>query len=951
MLIRYLLPLLLIAPAWAESTAITPADPQLGRPVDFYQDLFPVLESKCLACHNVKTKEGALLLESIDSLLKGGDSGPAVVAGEPDQSLLYKLASRADEPVMPPLPNNAQAKPLTPRELGLLRQWIQEGAQRGNPPPASALQWRPVPSQIRSIGSLALSPTNRFLAAGRANRVVLIDLIARREIAQLTDPALLSIQFNDAPMYGQGIAHRDLVHAVAFSPDGRWLASSGYREVKLWEQVSDQRLAEWDAGVEVTAFALSPDGARAATGQVDGSIRLWDIATGQPGPTLLGHAGAVRAIVFTTDGAALLTGGDDKTLRRWQLDGPQEAARLATPSEVTALLAGKEGAQAISAHQDGKLRVWDAAAWPAPPQEGAPAAEPPQPLREIGGHGQPVTALAWAPGTDEFLTACRDGNVRLINFADGKQIRAYALGAPVLSVTVTANGERVAAAAESGLARIWNRADGKQLAEIKGNPQLARQVALLTDEAAVAKARVGLRDEDQKQAEKDEKERDESLKKAIEARDAAIKARDEADQKLKDADQKAQDAAKKLEEQPEDAAVKKAKEEADKARTEAAAAQQKAVTALESAERAVKLSTEGLERAKQNAAQAKAAHEAAQTYAKECDERLTKAKEAAGQSPGACRCVSFGPEGLQVVTGGDGNRLDLWDGTAGAALETLAVDQPVRFAAFTSNGSLAVVDGNRLTIRDVRPQWKLAARLGPPADSPLEIAQSPFADRVLALAFSPDGTRLLTGGGEPSRSGELLLWDVATRTLVRPFTDAHSDTVFDVEFSRDGRYIVSGAADKFVKLFEVETGKLVRSYEGHTNHVLAVSIKADGSSLASGGADNAIKIWNLETGEQRRTINNFQKQVTALDYIGVSDNLVGCGGDKTVRLFTASNGNNFRTFGGMPDFVYDAVATPDQGLVIAGGEDGVIRVWNGQNGNEVTKFEPPAAGSETANAR
>ena len=109
----YCLPLLLVAPLFAaDATAIQPADPQLGRAVDFYQDLFPILEAKCLACHNVRTKEGALILENVDAILKGGDSGPAVVAGKPDESLLVKLAARADEPVMPPMPNSG------PRAMG-----------------------------------------------------------------------------------------------------------------------------------------------------------------------------------------------------------------------------------------------------------------------------------------------------------------------------------------------------------------------------------------------------------------------------------------------------------------------------------------------------------------------------------------------------------------------------------------------------------------------------------------------------------------------------------------------------------------------------------------------------------------------------------------------------------------------------------------------------------------
>ncbi|MCA9053549.1 MAG: hypothetical protein KDA75_06915, partial [Planctomycetaceae bacterium] len=820
---RWFLPLLLVVPAFADdSTAIQPADPQLGRAVDFYQDLFPVLEAKCLACHNLKTKEGALVLENVGTILQGGDSGPAVVPEKPDESLLFKLAARADEPVMPPLPNTAQAKPLSPRELGILRQWIQEGAKTGNPPPASEVNWLPVPAHIQSVQTLALDPQNRFLAAGRANRVVLFDLTEQQETAQLTDPALLSIQHNGAPMYGQGIAHRDFVHSVAFSPDGNLLASAGFRVVKLWERVRETQLADWDAGQPITAVAASADGALAATGHADGSVRLWNLATGQPGATLGGHTAAVRAVAFSPDGTSLYSGGDDKSLRHWQTSDGKQVGQLETPAEIKSLVVSRDGALVVSAHQDNKLLVWDKGATVA--QDPTPA-EAPKPVREIGGHGQPVTAMVWAPNSDEFLSACRDGNVRLINVTNGGQVRAFGLGAPVLDVTVTANGERVAGCGENGVTRIWRRDNGQQLAEIKGDPSRAANVASLTEEQTVAKLKVGLRDAEQKEAEKDLKEREESLKKANEQKEAAVKALEEPTKKQAEAAQKAMDAAKALEEKPEDDAAKKAKEEADKALATADEALKKAQEAIASADRAIKLSAEALERSKQTLETSKKSLETAQAYNTQIDEQLKGAQEANGQLPGPQHGLAFSASGGQLVIGGDGNRLDLWNGTTGAALESYATEMAPAFVDMTSNGSLLTAAGNRLIVRDVRPQWKLIASLGAKADSPLDVSQSPLVDRVLAVAFSPDGKLLATGGGDPSRSGELLLWDIASSSVVREFKEAHSDTVFDVEFSREGTRLVSGAADKFVKLFDVATGEHIRSYEGHTNHVLSVAIK------------------------------------------------------------------------------------------------------------------------------
>jgi WD40 repeat protein len=225
-------------------------------------------------------------------------------------------------------------------------------------------------------------------------------------------------------------------------------------------------------------------------------------------------------------------------------------------------------------------------------------------------------------------------------------------------------------------------------------------------------------------------------------------------------------------------------------------------------------------------------------------------------------------------------------------------------------------------------------------------------NRVLSLDFSDDGKLLATGGGDPSRSGELMIWDVGKQSLLRQIQDAHSDTVLGVDFSQNGQYLLSGASDKFAKLFEVATGNFVRSFEGHTHHVLDVSWKLDGTSIATAGADNVIKVWNVETGEQRRTIGGYSKQVTSVQYIGVGENVVSCSGDKQVRFHRTGNGQAYRKFSGGTDFMYTSAAARSETsvianvnneatIVIAGGEDGVLRMWNGGNEKSIRIIEPP----------
>jgi hypothetical protein len=215
-----------------------------------------------------------------------------------------------------------------------------------------------------------------------------------------------------------------------------------------------------------------------------------------------------------------------------------------------------------------------------------------------------------------------------------------------------------------------------------------------------------------------------------------------------------------------------------------------------------------------------------------------------------------------------------------------------------------------------------------------------FADRVVALAFSKTGL-LATGGGAATEDGELKIYDAATAKLVIDIKSAHSDTVFGVCFNPDGKMIASCGADKFVKTFDVATGKLVKQFEGHTHHVLDVGWRGDGKFLASAGADNAVKVWDFEKGEQARTMSGHSKQVTRLQFIGATTRIVTCSGDQTVRMWNVESGGTERQFQAGGDFLYAIGVSPDGALVAAGGEDGTVRLYNGQNGQLIKQLLPP----------
>jgi WD40 repeat protein len=307
--------------------------------------------------------------------------------------------------------------------------------------------------------------------------------------------------------------------------------------------------------------------------------------------------------------------------------------------------------------------------------------------------------------------------------------------------------------------------------------------------------------------------------------------------------------------------------------------------------------------------------------------------------------VAVSPD-KSAVAASRGNQVHIYDAGSGAYIRSL-IDpalttpdkKPLAAAHLSLVESLAYSpDGRYLASGSYQEVILWDAMTGMP-----RLRLSGFSDRVVALAFSNSGKLLATGGGPATTDGEVKVFDITTGKLVVELKNAHSDTVFGVAFSPDDKMLATGAADKFVKTFEIPSGKFLKQFEGHTHHVLAVGWKSDGKLLASAGADNSVKVWDFEKGEQARTIAGHGKQVTALAFIGKTPQFATCSGDQTVRFWNVDNGGNTRNFQAEKDFLYSVAVSPDGAVVAAGGQEGVVRLYNGNSGALIKNLLPPGA--------
>ncbi len=923
----------------AEAGPIKPAAVNLGRPVDYERDVYPVLEANCIACHNVAIDEGSLNLEEVELMLKGGKHGAALVPKEPDKSLIYKLAARSQKPAMPPLPNEMDAHVLTPNELGILRQWIVEGAAGGAGGDVKMVNWQPLPSEVRSIYAISLSPWARFAAAGRANQINVYDLGTGRDVASLKDPHLQSLQFDGQPMYPRGAAHRDFVHSLAFSPDGRTVASGGYRVVKLWQRPDDLSVAKIDGLGSVVATAVTANGQLAAFASADNSVKLVNVADGKTTHTLTGATAPASGLSFTADGSLLVGGSQDKIIRAWKTADGSLAWQRETPAAIHDVLLTPDGAQVLTAHADNMVRLWPTG--PVPTGDDVKPEEANQPVREFKGHGKPVTSLAWLPNATQFVSGSEDNTFRQWDLNNGRQIRSFSHGSPVQDVAVRPDGKFFAAVGQNSQAKLYDT-NGRAVATMEGNLSAQHAVTEATEAKAVIDSQVKFADTALKAAEKNLTDREAAVKTAKEAQTKAVEGLKEPQKKFTEAETKLKAAKDELAKKADDAGLQKKVADAQKEFDKQQAELKKATDAKTSADRSVALAEKAIPKAKERVATEKAELEAKTKQQTTLTAQEAEAKKAEQAARKPFQSVAFSADGKLLATAGEDQAVHLWNAETGEALEMI-------FGHSGAITSLVFLDADRLLsvaadqtarVWDTTPDWKLVATLGGNSDEPTDVTASPLSDRVLSLDFSRDGKKLAAGSGEPSRSGEIVIWDVEKQTVTQTIADAHSDTVLGLEFNRDGSKIVSGGADKFVKIFQVDDGKFVRSFEGHTHHVMDVSWRADGQRLASAGADNVIKVWNVETGEQVTTITGHGKQVTSVQFVGTGDNVITGGGDKSVRLYTASNRRQVRTFGGATDYVYSVASSRDGNVIVAGGEDGVLRVWD-EKGQSRFTFAPP----------
>jgi len=592
-----------------------------------------------------------------------------------------------------------------------------------------------------------------------------------RHVATRESPALLR----------DLVGHSASVLACAVTADGgRAVSASADGTLKIWDTATGHALATLDGHANwVLACAVNADGGRMVSASADGTLKVWDTTTWRALVTLEGHRAPVRACAMNADGGRTVSASADGTLKVWDTATGRELTTLdGHAGQVLGCAVTANGERVVSASEDRTLKVWEAATG--------------RTLATLRGHSASVRACAVIADGRRVVSASEDQTLKVWDATTATVLTTLrGHSAAVRACAVTADGRRVASASADGALKIWDTATGNALMTLHGHSAAVRACAMTADGGRVVSA----------------------------SADGTLKVWDTA--------------------------------------TEGALA------AMEGHSASVRACAVSLDGRRVVSASADATLKVWDTVTGRALATLQ------GHSAWVRACVMTA-DGQRVASASEDGTLKVWDAATGSALATLQGHRAAVLAcAVTSDGGRVISASEDGTLK----VWHAATGRA------LATLHGHSASVRACAVLAGDG-RVVSA----SADGTLKIWDIATGHALATLR-GHSNWVHACAVTADGRRVVSASADGTLKIWDIATGHALATLRGHSGWVLACALTADGKRVVSASDDRTLRVWDTETGDALAVLKGHAGQVVACAMSADADTLISASDDWTLKVW------------------------------------------------------------------
>jgi WD40 repeat protein/predicted Ser/Thr protein kinase len=210
--------------------------------------------------------------------------------------------------------------------------------------------------------------------------------------------------------------------------------------------------------------------------------------------------------------------------------------------------------------------------------------------------------------------------------------------------------------------------------------------------------------------------------------------------------------------------------------------------------------------------------------------------------------------------------------------------------------------------------------------------------QVVAAAFNPEGTRVVTSEAYPSNV--LRLWDTRTGKQIA-LLRGHGNESLAVLFSPDGKRIASCSFDQTVRLWDGMTGEPIATLNGHSGRVMAIGFSPDSRRLVSASQDHNLRLWGTANGEPIAILGGHAGDVRTVAYSPDGTLIASGSTDQTTRVWDARLAERNGILRGHTSYVYDVAFHPDGERLVSASWDGTVRLWHATSGRQVALIRYP----------